>query len=421
MLNKLSLDLLANLASLAFLAAAGIALNITIGRYYGPADLGLFNVVFAMFIFASQFGSAGLQYSTLRFASLKQSSAETRAVLLSALRIVLTTASATVAVAAVATPAVAAVFDMAGLGRAWLLALPGLWCFCVNKVLLAFLNGVGAMRAFAFYQSLRYLLMVAALFLAMRSGFPGTDLAVILSISEAFLLISLVPQLISLLRSSPRSPIRSNVWHAAHLRFGILAMPSGVIAELNTRVDVLLLGALLGSYQTGVYSIALLLVEGFAQIVFVVRNVVNPLLGPLVERRDQAALTNLVRIAGGATLGLMVVGGVLLLAVFPVLDRLLLLGRFGEAFWPLVILVSGLTMAGPHLAFSMVLSQGGRPAIYTMLMTSILVSNVVFNLIGVYTYGIIGAAIGTALSYVLGVVTLQVLCRRVFHLSLSPF
>src|SRR5262245_54632233 len=60
-LPALSVDLLANLGSLAFLGLVGIALNVVIGRFYGPVELGIFNLVFALFIFASQFGSAGLQ------------------------------------------------------------------------------------------------------------------------------------------------------------------------------------------------------------------------------------------------------------------------------------------------------------------------------------------------------------------------
>lgn len=419
-MNRLTLDLIVNLVSLAFLAVAGIALNVIIGRYYGPSDLGVFNIVFALFIFASQFGSAGLQYSMLRFASLHKDDGEADDIFRDALRIVLATSTATVAVGALATPLLGFVFGIDGLTTAWLLALPGLWCFSVNKVLLAFFNGVGAMRTFAVYQSARYVLMVVALLLAVAMEVSGAYLAVILSISECTLLL-LLGMSVALYRQRHLAVGQGRgKWRREHLRFGLLAMPSGVIAELNTRVDVLLLGAILGSYQTGIYSLAILLAEGFGQVVFVVRNVVNPLLSPIVERRDQPALTRLVRLIGGATLGLMVLGGGSLLAMFPFLDAIMLGGQFERAFWPLVILVLGLIATGPMMVFVMILSQGGRPGIYSMLMVSILVSNVAFNLIGVFIWGIEGAAIGTVLSYFVGVATLAILTKKTFGLNLSP-
>ena len=46
-------NVLWNMASLAFLAAAGLLLNFAIGRFYGPAALGLFNVVFTQTLLAT--------------------------------------------------------------------------------------------------------------------------------------------------------------------------------------------------------------------------------------------------------------------------------------------------------------------------------------------------------------------------------
>lgn len=418
--KELTFNLVANIASLAFLAVAGIALNIVIGRYYGPADLGLFNVVFALFIFASQLGSAGIQYSTLRMTSLHREDDDAHSIFSSAVLIVIGTSSATVVIAALAVPLVALVFDVDGITRGYLLSLPGLWCFSVNKVLLAFINGRGAMLAFAVFQSSRYLLMIAALLAVMTAGVGGAGLPVILTISEVVLLILLLVHLRGFFTRRAAPTATRALWRSRHLRFGLLAMPSGVMAELNTRVDILLLGAILGGVQTGIYSIAILLAEGYGQVVFVVRNVINPLLGSIVEQRDQVGLSRLVRNVGGATLLIMVVGGAFLVALFPLFDRYLLLDRFADARVPLAILVAGIGFTGPFMIFSMIMSQGGRPGYYTTLTTFILVINIVFNLIGVYTLGMVGAAIGTGLSYLAGATVLVLLTRRLFGLRLLP-
>ena len=60
---------------------------------------------------------------------------------------------------------------------------------------------------------------------------------------------------------------------------------SSTISELNTRVDVLMIGAFLGDVKAGIYSIAILLAEGLWQFSVVVRNNINPLLTRHLENK----------------------------------------------------------------------------------------------------------------------------------------
>ncbi len=55
-----------NVASLAVLAVAGIALNVLIGRVYGPAALGVFNQVMGAYVLFSMAAAGGINYSLLR-------------------------------------------------------------------------------------------------------------------------------------------------------------------------------------------------------------------------------------------------------------------------------------------------------------------------------------------------------------------
>jgi len=415
--SKLILDVGANLTSLFILFVAGILINVIIGRNYGPGDLGLFNIVFAIFILFSQIGSFGLQYSTLSFISANQTDPAARTqILRDALRVGLVTSSGATAIAVLLTPVLEAIFDLDGLAAAWLLALPGLWCFAINKVLLAYLNGLGHMRWFAFFQSTRYIAMLAAVAALSAAGADGKILSVILSIAECLLLLSMLPIAVTAFRSIPLEQQAS--WRQRHVRFGLFAMPSGAVAELNTRVDVLLIGAILGGAQTGYYSIAILLAEGYGQAVFVIRNVLNPMLAKIVLERDQEGLSRLVRMFGALTLALMVVGGAILIAAFPLFNAYILIERFSEAQLPLTILVVGIGLTAPWMIFTMILPQGGRPGYYTVLMVLILAFNIVLNFVGINMLGLVGAAIGTSLSFVAGAVTLSILVKRVFGLRL---
>lgn len=417
-LQKLTINLAVNLSSLAFLAIAGFAINVLIGRYYGPADLGIFNVIFALFIFLSQFGSFGLQYSTLRFASLSREPDEQRLIFRSAIGLAVVTSSVTVGVGFALTPVIGHLFDLGGTVWPWLIVLPGLWCFSLNKVLLAFLNGIEAMRSFAAYQSCRYIVMALSLLAFIKLGLPGSIISVILTVAECALLPLLVMRLAAYFGMPGGLAKTVGGWRRQHVRFGAVAMPSGVMAELNTRVDTLIVAVMLGVHETGIYTIAILLAEGLGQVVPVVRNVINPMLAPIVEQRDQQALRTLTRRLGLATAAVMILGSLLLTALFPYLDRWYLNSVFAAAYQPLVILLVGQIVAAPMMIFAMILNQGGKPALFTLFMTIMLIANVAFNVIGTAGWGLSGAAVGTALSYLVGVAALHFLCLRAFRLRL---
>ena len=58
--DKFSKDVLWNASSLIFLSISGLALNFLIALNYGAEFLGIFNIVFALYIVLSQFAVFGL-------------------------------------------------------------------------------------------------------------------------------------------------------------------------------------------------------------------------------------------------------------------------------------------------------------------------------------------------------------------------
>jgi len=416
-LKTLPLNLAINLGSLAFLAVTGFLITFLIGRYYGPTHLGNFNVIFALFVFLSQLGSFGLQYSSLRYASLYSDTAERSDILRSAIFIAVAAASIAVVVGLIFAPFIVWVFKFESVGP-WLVVLPGLWCFSLNKAMLAFINGIGAMRSFAALQSCRYILLTISLFGFIEYDLPGEWLCVVLTLSEVALMPLLIARLGTYFVAKGSHRHTDRHWRGLHLRFGAVAMASGIMTELNTRVDTLLVAIMLGSYQAGIYTIAILMADGLGQVIPVVRNVINPMLTPMVEERNQAALFRLVRNIGLVSTAIMISGGAFLVCVFPYLDRWLLKSAFSDAFEPLIILVFGQVVSAPLMIFAMILNQGGRPAIFSLFMTILLALNVSFNVIGISMWGLIGAAAGTAAAYLVGVFVLNMLCIRTFGLRL---
>ncbi|SLN22794.1 oligosaccharide flippase family protein [Oceanibacterium hippocampi] len=414
-------DVVWNMGGFAALALSGVLVNLVIGRFYGPAVLGVFNQVLAFYILAAQFAVFGVHFSVLRRVSVLSAAAGTEA----RQEIAAEVGSALVAVAGVAsfvvlagflfTPAIGLIVGSDDVMTGWLFVLPGLWLYSVNKVLLNTVNGLHHMRAFAIFQSSRFLLVLAFVFLWMAMDYSGPSIAASISLGEVVLSVGLAGYLgrhVALRAVLEFERIRT------HLVFGFRSALSGSLSELNTRVDVLVLGIFLSDTAVGIYSIAALVMEGISQLPIVVRNVLNPTIARLLEAGRQAELEVEIRKIARLTYGGVAVAALIACLVFPFFVEIVLGNpRYLDGLPSAIILALGIVAAAGYLPLDMLLVQGNRPGTQTIFKALVVLSNLVLNFALVPFLGMEGAALGTAGAYVLYVVWMKILARRTLGLT----
>jgi O-antigen/teichoic acid export membrane protein len=408
-----------NFASLAFLASTGVVLNVVIGRLYGPNDLGVFNICFAVFIFLSQFGAFGLQFSVLQSVAAreKEGREEVDEIVSAGLAAVVATSSAATLAGLALTPFLPLVFDAPRISEAFLVMLPGLWFFSINKYLFGVVNGARHMRVFAALQSMRYALMLLALATLAVMKAPGHLLTAVFTAAEALNAPALF-YYASRAVGRWRAP-RRRLWVDRHLSYGARSFMSGAILELNTRVDVLIIGALIGPAKAGVYSAALLVAEGMAQAIFALRNSVNPLIARMVAAGARRALLAFSRRLALAFTLFMAAASMVAILVYPFYIRWAMGGgAFHESRASAVILLVALTASAGAQCFGMILAMAGRPALHTAYVASVLAANVVFNFALVPLLGIEGSALATGLSYLVAGAGVVLLSRRALGLRI---
>lgn len=401
-----------NVASLAVLAVAGIALNALIGRHYGAAHLGVFNQVMGAYILFSMAASGGINFSLLRaIAEQPDDRGRVAGIAIGALLPALVLASLVAAAFHFVRGSVADALESPAVAIGMADASIGLFCFALNKQLLAIVNGHSRMRAFAVYQALRYLLILAGFVYLWRSGAAGDRLSLVWTYSEAILLLVLSIEVG--LTVAWREAREVATWAAFHLRFGLRSILSAMLLELNAKVDIWMLGLWLDDARVGIYSFAANLAEGFYQLVVVLQNNVNPLLARHLAAGDHGAVEALVRRTRRwcvpAFLGVAAVSSVvyLWLPTFLTDD-----GNFRESWLPFSILVGAIAACAGWLAFGNLLLMGGRPGWHTLMMLASVAVNVGANALLIPRLGIDGAAAGTAVAFVASVITLRVLARR---------
>ena len=410
---RLRRDVVWNLVPVALLGVVGLGLNFAIAAWWGAEALATFSLVTTAMFVAAVLGAFGLQYAVLR-AIAEDPNDRTRvsAVVAGALiPNVALAAVATLAFVAVTGP-VARWHGSADVGEGMLWAAPGLFCFAINKVLLGVVNGLRRMRAFAIYTSLRYLLLAVGIGLARGEHVRAAQLPVLWSLTEGVLLFVLICELAATV--SLRRARDWRAWSRAHLSYGARGVVSTLAFEINSKLDVWMLGTSgVSKALVGVYSLAAALNEGAAQLAVVVQNNVNPMLASALAAGDRRPIEALVartrRWFVPAFVACCTIGAV----VFPhAIPRLVHDATFAAGAHPFAILMIGLAIASPYLPFAQILLMGNRPGWHTVLVVAVVSVNAVANVLLIPVWGIAGAAAATSAAIVVSAVLVRTLARR---------
>lgn len=416
--KKLGTDFIWSLGSFAILAASGILLNVIIGMAYDASALGLFNLAFALYIFIAQFGVFGIHLSTLKEVAEHADDTPRRdGIITNALVGAVITASTVTAISYGLSHIVNDIFGSERLEQAWLYLLPGLWFFCLNKVTFAAINGLRYMRAFAIFQSVRYLMIMAGVVVAAVIDAPAEMLTLAITISEAIVFIASLVFLLFHYRFAWVDCALSGI--KKHYSFGSRSFLSVTVVELNSRVDILMLGIFLDEAQVGIYSMAALIAEGVAQLATVIRNNVNPILTKQIVAKDFDDLKAFTKKIKRYFYAFMTLTGIAAIIIYPFFIKIFFGDQeFGASLTPFMILIGGLVLASGYLPFNMTLIQAGLPGTHTLYMIGVLCTNAILNLVFIPFYGIVGAALATALTFCLSAVYLVLFVRRTVGVTL---
>ena len=419
--SRFQAALLWNFGSLAVLGVSGIALNALIGTLYDESALGIFNQALAAYIFFSQAAVGGLDRSVLKeVAAHAHDAARVRASVAAGLVPALVLAALVTLAFWLARGPIGASLESPGTaeGIAW--ATPGLFFFALNKVLLATVNGLQRMRAFAVYQALRFVLILAALggfALLDRERAHAAHLAGVFSFAEAGLFLVLALEVWLQCRGPLAAHWREGI--RPHLEYGLRSAGSGVLLELNARVDVLMIGWFMTDRDVGIYTFAAMICEGVYQLLVVLQNLYNPILAREIAARRLEELHATIQKAKRRTYLGMLAAGALALLLYPVALALLTdKPGFAESVVPFRWLILGIVLCAGFIPFAQTLLMAGFPGTHTLYMVLTVLINVVGNAILIPRIGLPGAAIATALSMFLGVFVLKGLVKRRTGLAL---
>lgn len=188
--------------------------------------------------------------------------------------------------------------------------------------------------------------------------------------------------------------------YAAAMRsYGLRAYAGSVVNFLSFRVDVILIGALLGTTgPVGLYAIA----YQWAERLWFLSNAISVVLLPrIAELGDEAEETRrrLTPIVARHVLWLTLAPAAGLAVLAPWFVTLLYGDAFADAALPLQLLLPGVVVWNVSRILTSDLGGRGRPGLSSMVDAAGLVLNIGLNLAMIPPLGIVGAALASSVSY----------------------
>ena len=397
--GKFSVDVIWNLGSLVLLGASGVLINILIAYYQSPASLGVFNQAFAFYIVLSQLAVGGMQFSIVKYLSPIDDRDVMATVISSGLVAITISATVVAGLAYLLAPYVGVLFNSNDVMLGIQFISPALVLFSVNKALMMVLNGTRRMRAYAVFQGVRYILIIAAVIGLILAGFTGAYLAWCFLVSELLLSAGLMTY-VQRLTNGLRLKHVARPWILRHISFGMRGFFGGMLSDLNTRVDIILLGYFVNDASVGIYSFAAVFAEGFGQISYVVKQNLDPIIGRFTETNNIESLRSLMRKVVFVFVPCILAVSLLAVFLFPLMVRLFTDNRFAES-WPIfAVLLTGVVINAAFRPFQGVFLLTGHPGLHSLFFLAVVFSNAILNILFIRRIGLMGAAVATSLAYV---------------------
>lgn len=224
--------------------------------------------------------------------------------------------------------------------------------------------------------------------------------------------------LIGAIQVSRTTPSSRSVSFRDLFRRGLPFYPGSLTQFFGYRIDVYLLAWLLAepSAPLGYYSLAV----SMAELMFFFPNAVSTFFFPHVAGLSPEASARQVPLVSRVTLILTIVVG-LVLAPVATLAIFLVLPAFGPSLAPLFILLPGVVAVSISKVLGGYVSGLGRSGLNSFVNIVTVVSNVALNIVLIPTYGIVGAALASLVSYSLSSAMYSVIAGRLAGVAAIEF
>lgn len=402
-LSKTIQDIQWSFISLATASLSHLLLRIILGRELGPSGLGIYTLVFTIYMFGMQFASFGIGSALTKYvAEFSDNRAKTKEYVSSGIIGSLVTGSAMGIILYLLSETISInIFNIPEM--AYLLKIAAL-CFpfiAISKASLGTLNGFRNMKAFAFLDiTLNITILLVSVFLV--EFLDMKTFGAVLGFVAPTIILGLIS--VFFVRSNLLFPnrmfLQNNILGDV-LRFGFYVVLGNSIGYIYTHIDSVMIGYYLNETDVGLYAISAIFIQGITLIPSAIQRVTSPIITKNYIKKEYKSIAKLLK---NITFKVFLLS--LLLSLFLIIfGKKLILIIFGDvflsAYLPLVVLLIGYTIYSTFMSIGTFYASVGYVELSYKLALFSAILNIILNAIFIPIYGIIGAAMATSISLVM--------------------
>ena len=382
-----------NLSSFLITGFIGLYIFYFLTKYINITFLGEFNFYYVVVLLLSQLGTFGIHYSILRIASDKSESKDFMNVFSGLLLIsVLSFFLFSIIQMLISYFDVEYITINSEIKYASIL-------FAMNRGLYWFLNGKEEYILMAFINPLRMLSYLILINYFFNEGNLFGQTTTIFLVGE--LIIFILNITLSLIVTFKKPQSFKNTYFQEHINFGKRAFLTSFFTDVSLKVDLLLIGILLGNTYLGLYTFTSALGEGFIGILTVTRTVSTPKINNLIDNKNSFILHKKTMFKISYLISIVTASGIILVSYFYGENVEFFKDIKSEAFTSLSILLIGFCLLSYGFTFEHSLLQLNFPLDHTKCQAILFFSNIILNFIFINLYQLNGAATATVISYLI--------------------
>ena len=400
-------------------------IRIFIGKDLGVDGLGLYTLVFTIYLFGMQFANFGIGSAITKYvAEDKDDTIKVNMYISKGLISSVIVGILISILLFILSPIISAnIFHNSNME---LLLKITAFCFpfiAIQKAVLGALNGLRKMKYFALINITNNIITIITTIILVKIFSYGINGAVI-----GFVAPTIVVGIISLLMIKKYFIFPPKIFDDTFkviTSFGFFVMIGNSISMLNTQINTILIGYYLDTVEVGYFAISTTIIQGMVLIPQSIQTISGPSFSRLYRKNDIDSLKLLARRCAIYTVGVMLIPAILLILIGNQLilflfnndNELIFTNQNSPAYLPLVILVLG------YLCYSLFISIGtlyaniGKVKLSFKLNLVSAIISIILNLLLIPMYGIIGAAIATTTSLIvttiMNIIVIKILFRNI--------
>lgn len=396
--SKMRQDVLWSFISIIISALCHLLLRSILGKELGASGLGLYTLVFMIYMLGIQFSGFGLGVALTKYVAEHNNN----------LRIIKEFVSSGVIISFIIgsmmggflyifSDIIAIYFfhnsDMVYLLKITSFSFPFI---ALQKAVLGTLNGLRKMKYFAYLNVVQNIVIfiVSVIFVMLfKMDVTGAIFGLIFpTIIISILSLVFIKDLFEI----PSSFLNSILKELSFFGFYVVLINS--ISTINSQVSTLLIGYYMNEVEVGYYAVALIFVQGIILIPSAVQYVTSPAIATYHGKKEYMNIKKLTTNVMLKTFLIAIISSFVLIISGSFLITTIFTEEFLPAYLPLIILLIGNSIFAPIVSIGGALSSIGKVNIVFGISVLSTFINLFFNILLIPKFGIIGAALATSSS-----------------------